>query len=98
MVCKHFQLTCSIYVLIRASKAVKERLESDAKYYILDDPYLWRLCNDQVTNRRPLCINVDGLESPCMWAILAHYAPRHTQVCLSLRTVPESWSSLKLEE
>ncbi|RDY10546.1 hypothetical protein CR513_04916, partial [Mucuna pruriens] len=28
------------------SKAAKERLESDAKYYIWDDPYLWKLCND----------------------------------------------------
>ncbi|RDY07674.1 Retrovirus-related Pol polyprotein from transposon opus, partial [Mucuna pruriens] len=36
---------------IGASKAVKERLESDAKYYIWDDLYLWRLCNDQVTRR-----------------------------------------------
>ncbi|RDX65179.1 putative mitochondrial protein, partial [Mucuna pruriens] len=31
-----------------ASKADNERLESDAKYYIWDDPYLWRLCNDQI--------------------------------------------------
>ncbi|RDX72678.1 Tf2-11, partial [Mucuna pruriens] len=31
-----------------ASKAYKERLESDAKYYIWDDPYLWRLYNDQI--------------------------------------------------
>ncbi|RDY06475.1 hypothetical protein CR513_09521, partial [Mucuna pruriens] len=34
-----------------ASKVVKERLESDAKYYIWDDPYLRRLCNDQVPCR-----------------------------------------------
>ncbi|RDX85177.1 hypothetical protein CR513_33673, partial [Mucuna pruriens] len=31
-----------------ATRADKERLESDAKYYIWDDPYLWRLCNDQL--------------------------------------------------
>ncbi|RDY03496.1 hypothetical protein CR513_12899, partial [Mucuna pruriens] len=36
---------------IGVSKAVKERLESDAKYYIWDDPYLWRLCSDQITHR-----------------------------------------------
>ncbi|RDX65308.1 Retrovirus-related Pol polyprotein from transposon 17.6, partial [Mucuna pruriens] len=30
------------------SRAYKERLESNVKYYIWDDPYLWRLCNDQV--------------------------------------------------
>ncbi|RDX94443.1 Retrovirus-related Pol polyprotein, partial [Mucuna pruriens] len=34
-----------------ASKAYKEKLESDAKYYIWDDPYLWRLYNDQVIRR-----------------------------------------------
>ncbi|RDX96914.1 Pro-Pol polyprotein, partial [Mucuna pruriens] len=34
-----------------ASRADKERLESDAKYYIWDDLYLWRLCNDQVLRR-----------------------------------------------
>ncbi|RDX96840.1 Gag-Pol polyprotein, partial [Mucuna pruriens] len=34
-----------------ASKAVKEKLESDAKYYIWKDPYLWKLCSDQVIRR-----------------------------------------------
>ncbi|RDX77868.1 hypothetical protein CR513_41942, partial [Mucuna pruriens] len=33
------------------SKVDKEKLEWDAKYYIWDDPYLWRLCNDQVIRR-----------------------------------------------
>ncbi|RDY02748.1 hypothetical protein CR513_13770, partial [Mucuna pruriens] len=36
---------------IGASKVVKEQLENDAKYYIWDDPYLCKLCNDQVTRR-----------------------------------------------
>ncbi|RDY01482.1 Retrovirus-related Pol polyprotein from transposon 17.6, partial [Mucuna pruriens] len=34
-----------------ASRAYKQKLESDAKYYIWDDPYLWRLCNDQVIHK-----------------------------------------------
>ncbi|RDX79154.1 gag-pol, partial [Mucuna pruriens] len=34
-----------------ASRLYKEKLKSDAKYYIWDDPYLWRLCNDQVIHR-----------------------------------------------
>ncbi|RDX74351.1 Retrovirus-related Pol polyprotein, partial [Mucuna pruriens] len=29
----------------------KEKLQSDAKYYIWDDPYLWRLCSDKVIRR-----------------------------------------------
>ncbi|RDX74156.1 Retrovirus-related Pol polyprotein from transposon 17.6, partial [Mucuna pruriens] len=31
----------------KASRLYKGKLKSDAKYYIWDDPYLWRLCNDQ---------------------------------------------------
>ncbi|RDX81780.1 Retrovirus-related Pol polyprotein, partial [Mucuna pruriens] len=34
-----------------ASRLYKERLQNDAKYYIWDDPYLWRLCNDQVIRK-----------------------------------------------
>ncbi|RDX98437.1 Retrovirus-related Pol polyprotein, partial [Mucuna pruriens] len=34
-----------------ASRLYKERLQNDAKYYIWDDPYLRRLCNDQVIRR-----------------------------------------------
>ncbi|RDY00100.1 Retrovirus-related Pol polyprotein from transposon 17.6, partial [Mucuna pruriens] len=34
-----------------ASRAYKDKLRSDAKYYIWDDPYLWRLCSDQVIRR-----------------------------------------------
>ncbi|RDX87586.1 Tf2-6, partial [Mucuna pruriens] len=35
----------------KASRLYKEKLESDAKYYIWDDPYLWRLYSDQVIHR-----------------------------------------------
>ncbi|RDX64962.1 Retrovirus-related Pol polyprotein, partial [Mucuna pruriens] len=31
--------------------ALKEKIRSDAKYYIWDDPYLWRLCSDKVIRR-----------------------------------------------
>ncbi|RDX92975.1 hypothetical protein CR513_24819, partial [Mucuna pruriens] len=34
-----------------ASRLYKEKLQSDAKYYIWDDPYLWRLCSDKVIRR-----------------------------------------------
>ncbi|RDX87069.1 Retrovirus-related Pol polyprotein, partial [Mucuna pruriens] len=33
---------------VKSIQAIKEKLESDAKYYIWDDPYLWKLCSDQV--------------------------------------------------
>ncbi|RDX84348.1 hypothetical protein CR513_34611, partial [Mucuna pruriens] len=35
----------------RASRPSKEKLQSDAKYYIWDDPYFWRLCSDKVIHR-----------------------------------------------
>ncbi|RDY05346.1 hypothetical protein CR513_10824, partial [Mucuna pruriens] len=31
-----------------ASRHYKEKIRSDAKHYIWDDPYLWRLCSDKV--------------------------------------------------
>ncbi|RDX98482.1 hypothetical protein CR513_18583, partial [Mucuna pruriens] len=36
---------------LEASRLYKEKLQSDAKYYIWDDPYLWRLCSDKVIRR-----------------------------------------------
>ncbi|RDX88699.1 Tf2-11, partial [Mucuna pruriens] len=35
----------------RTSKYYKEKIQSDAKNYIWDDPYLWRCCNDHVIRR-----------------------------------------------
>ena len=29
-----------------ASKAQNDKIKSDAKHYIWDDPYLWKLCSD----------------------------------------------------
>ena len=33
------------------SKAQNDKIKSDAKNYIWDDPYLWKLCSDQVIRR-----------------------------------------------
>ncbi|RDY09132.1 Pol polyprotein, partial [Mucuna pruriens] len=43
-----------------ASQVAKDKLASDAKYYVWDDPYLWGLCNDQVTSR---CIPESEIKS-----------------------------------
>ncbi|RDX63619.1 putative mitochondrial protein, partial [Mucuna pruriens] len=43
-----------------ASRLYKEKLKSDAKYYIWDDRYHWRLCNDQVIRR---CISDTEIKS-----------------------------------
>nr|KYP57122.1 Retrovirus-related Pol polyprotein from transposon 17.6 [Cajanus cajan] len=34
-----------------ASRAQIDKLKSDAKHYVWDDPYLWKLCSDQVIRR-----------------------------------------------
>ncbi|RDX65592.1 Pro-Pol polyprotein, partial [Mucuna pruriens] len=51
MVCRHMQLCGNISVSTRGIWVYKEKLQSDAKYYIWDDPYLWRLCSDKVIRR-----------------------------------------------
>ncbi|RDX77623.1 Retrovirus-related Pol polyprotein, partial [Mucuna pruriens] len=48
-----------------ASRLYKERLQSDAKYYIWDDPYLWRLYNDQVIRRCILDVEITSVLQFC---------------------------------
>ncbi|XP_027337828.1 uncharacterized protein LOC113851515 [Abrus precatorius] len=36
---------------INASKIQRDKIKSDAKHYVWDDPYLWKFCNDQVIRR-----------------------------------------------
>ncbi|RDY11592.1 Retrovirus-related Pol polyprotein from transposon 17.6, partial [Mucuna pruriens] len=43
-------LVTSIF-LPKASRMDRAKLESEAKYYVWDDPYLWRFCNDQIIHR-----------------------------------------------
>jgi len=48
-----------------ASKAQCDKLKSDARYYIWDEPYLWKIYNDQVTRR---CIpdhEIDSILKVC---------------------------------
>ncbi|XP_028223537.1 uncharacterized protein LOC114405046 [Glycine soja] len=45
-----------------ASKAQKDKIKSDAKHFIWDDPYLWKLCSDQVIRR---CIPDHETDSIC---------------------------------
>ncbi|RDX97133.1 Retrovirus-related Pol polyprotein from transposon 17.6, partial [Mucuna pruriens] len=39
------------YLPPEESRHYKEKIRSDAKHYIWDDPYLWRLCSDKVIRR-----------------------------------------------
>ncbi|RDX96159.1 Tf2-8, partial [Mucuna pruriens] len=53
-----------------ASRQYRERLQNDAKHYIWDDPYLWRLCNDQVIRRCILDVEINSVLQFC------HVTPR----------------------
>ncbi|RDY01964.1 Gypsy retrotransposon integrase-like protein 1, partial [Mucuna pruriens] len=53
-----------------ASRTYKEKIRSDAKYYVWDDPYLWRLCNDKIIRR---CIPDTEIKSVLHFC---HSAPR----------------------
>jgi len=44
-----------------ASRAQCDKLKSDARYYIWDDPYLWKICSDQVTKRCILDHEIDSV-------------------------------------
>ncbi|RDX97068.1 hypothetical protein CR513_20194, partial [Mucuna pruriens] len=63
----------------KASRLYKERLKSDPKYYIWDDPYLWRLYNDQVIHKCVLDAKIESILQFCHVASEGgHY--RSTQI------------------
>ncbi|RDX94157.1 hypothetical protein CR513_23492, partial [Mucuna pruriens] len=53
-----------------ASRPYKEKLQNDAKYYIWDDPYLWRLYSDKVIRMCILDTKINSVLQFC------HSAPR----------------------
>nr|KYP49022.1 Retrovirus-related Pol polyprotein from transposon 17.6 [Cajanus cajan] len=52
-----------------ASRAQIDKIMSDAKHYIWDGPYLWKLCSDQVIRR---CIPDHEIDSVCNFVTLPH--------------------------
>jgi len=48
-----------------ASRAQCDKLKSDTRYYIWDDPYLWKICSDQVTRRYILDHEIDSVLKFC---------------------------------
>jgi len=47
------------------SRAQCDKLKSDARYYIWDNPYLWKMCSDQVTRRCILDHEIDSILKFC---------------------------------
>ncbi|RDX85227.1 putative mitochondrial protein, partial [Mucuna pruriens] len=53
------------FLPLEASRLYKEKLKTDAKYYIWDGPYLWRIYNDQVIRRRILDTKIKSIFQFC---------------------------------
>ncbi|RDY11988.1 hypothetical protein CR513_03280, partial [Mucuna pruriens] len=93
-----------------ASKLYKEKLKSDVKYYIWDDPYFWRHCNDPAIHRsiqsstfsiqHVEVVIMDKLKQPGKCLIMGPTGPlfsRRLLICLGLRTMLESRNDHKLK-
>ena len=61
------------------SKAKRDKLKSDVKHYLWDDPYLWRQCSDQVIRR---CVSAGEFHSILTFchsfACGGHFGPKRT--------------------
>jgi len=59
------------------SKSQANKLKSDAKYYMWDDPYLWRFSSDQVIRRCVTEQEIPHILNCCHnYAIGGHFGPR----------------------
>ncbi|RDX89427.1 hypothetical protein CR513_28848, partial [Mucuna pruriens] len=58
-----------------ASRLYKEKIESDTKYYIWDDPYLWRLYNDLVIRQPEKCLTVGSTGPPFFKTLINSSSP-----------------------
>ncbi|XP_031116495.1 uncharacterized protein LOC116020153 [Ipomoea triloba] len=61
------------------SKSQKDKIKSDAKYYVWDDPYLWKHCSDQIIRR---CVSQEEIPSILnfchSYACGGHFGPKRT--------------------
>ncbi|XP_044511506.1 uncharacterized protein LOC123229651 [Mangifera indica] len=61
------------------TRAQKEKIKSDSKYYIWDDPYLWKQCSDQLLRR---CVHDSEIQSILefchSYACGGHFGPKRT--------------------
>ncbi|XP_027351173.1 uncharacterized protein LOC113862282 [Abrus precatorius] len=56
-----------------------EKLKSEAKYYVWDDPYLWRMCSDQVIRRCVHELEIPSILQFChTLAYEGHFGPQRT--------------------
>ena len=61
------------------SRAKKDKLKSEAKYYVWDDPYLWRYCSDQIIRRCVPDSEIQSVLTFChAYACGGHFGPKRT--------------------
>jgi len=59
------------------SRAKKDKIKSEAKYYIWDDPYLWRYCSNQIIRRCVPDSKVQSILAFChTYACGGHFGPK----------------------
>ncbi|XP_071905713.1 uncharacterized protein [Coffea arabica] len=60
-------------------KSKKDKLKSDAKYFIWDDPYLWKRCADQIMRRCVSEVEFQSILAFChAFACGGHFGPKRT--------------------
>ena len=60
-----------------ASRTQIDKLKSDAKYYVWDDPYLWRLGSDQVICRCVPDHDIHSIPQFCLGTLTGgHFCPQ----------------------
>ncbi|XP_071914078.1 uncharacterized protein [Coffea arabica] len=60
-------------------KSKRDKLKSDAKYFIWDDPYLWKRCADQVMRRCVSEVEFQSILAFChTFACGGHFGPKRT--------------------
>ncbi|XP_052732212.1 uncharacterized protein LOC128196172, partial [Vigna angularis] len=52
----------AVVLPIHASRHYIDKLKSDAKYYVWDDPYLWRFCSDKIIRK---CVPDTEINGSC---------------------------------
>jgi len=54
-----------------ASKAQIDKIQTNARYYVLAYPYLWKLCSDQVIRRCILDHEIDSILQHCHSSVVS---------------------------
>ena len=61
------------------SKAQRDKLRKDARFYVWDDPYLWKICPDQIVRRCVLESEFNSILSFChSYACGGHFGTQRT--------------------